>query len=86
MRIPPFNVISRRPIPEIALTRKNLFSKFCKQGGKLDYSRYSQIYFLPYVITGNLLATHFRNGDCQRSLSLSTILYILSFNWTVAYH
>ena len=35
-----FNVISRRSTPESFLSRKTLFSKFCKQGGKLDYSKY----------------------------------------------
>ena len=35
-----FNAISRRYTPEIVL------SKYCKQGGKLDYSRYSQVSLL----------------------------------------
>ena len=37
-----------------------LFSKFCKQDCKLDYSRYCQEPLLTlYVITRKLLATHF---------------------------
>ena len=45
-----FNVISRTP--EMVLSRKNCFSKFCKQN---DKQRYCQVSF---IITGKLLATH----------------------------
>ena len=56
--MPLFN--SRRSTLEIVLSRKNLFSKFCKQGDKLDYSKHSQVtLYLPYVINGELLASHF---------------------------
>ena len=37
--MPPFNIISSRSTPEI-------ISKFCEQGGKLNYSRYSQVSLL----------------------------------------
>ena len=40
-------------------------SKFCKQGGNLDYSRYSQVNLLTLAIiniTGKLI--FIRNGDC----------------------
>ena len=39
--MPSFSAISRRYIPYIVSSKK---SKFCKQGGKLDYSRYSLFY------------------------------------------
>ena len=35
--MPSFNTISRRHTPE---------TKYCKQGGKLDYGRYSQVSLL----------------------------------------
>ena len=39
--------------------------KFCKQCGRLNYSRYSHVSLLTFVITGKLLASHFiRDGDC----------------------
>ena len=46
---PAFIVISSQSTPEIVhvLSRKELFFKFCKQGGKLDYSIYSQVSLLP---------------------------------------
>ena len=33
--------------------------KFCKQCGRLNYSRYSHVSLLTFVITGKLLASHF---------------------------
>ena len=47
---------------QIVSSRKK--SKFCKQGGKLDYSRYSQVSLLKIT----------------SYISLSAILYILSFS------
>ena len=41
--VPRFNVISRRSTSEIVLSINNLFSKCCKQDGKLDYSRYCDL-------------------------------------------
>ena len=66
----PFIVISRRSTPEIILSRKKILfsSKLCKHGGKLDYSRYSQVSLLT-------LCYHWQTLDCQRSLSAK--LYIL---------
>ena len=48
-------------------------SNFCKQGGKLDHSRYSQVSLLNIFMTGNLF--FFRNGGSQTSMSLSAIFY-----------
>ena len=42
--------------PHQKLFFQGFFSKFCKQDGKLYYSRYCKF---SYVITGKLLATHF---------------------------
>ena len=36
-----FNVISRWSTPEIVL--RIIFSKYCKQGGELDYGGYPQV-------------------------------------------
>ena len=78
----PFNDISRKSIPEIVLS--NLFSKLCKQGGKLDYNRYSQISLLTYVITSKLI--FIRYGDLPKiTISLCNTLHTL-FQSTVACH
>ena len=69
----PFNVISRRFTPEIR--------KFCKPGGKLDYSRYSQVSLLTLC---HHWKTHNKSGDCQRSLCLSAILHILDVLTTLS--
>ena len=42
--MPSFNAISRRYTINCSLMK--MFSKFCKQGGKLEYSRYSQVSLL----------------------------------------
>ena len=83
----PVKVISRRSTPEIVFSRI-FFSNLCKQGGKLDYSRYSQVSLLTLCYHLKTLSNSFyiRNGNCQRLLSLSAILYKLPFNSTVAYH
>ena len=40
--MPSFNAISRRYTKIVLLAQEKY--KFCKQGGKLDYSRYSQVH------------------------------------------
>ena len=42
--MPSFNAISRRYTKNLLLAQEKY--KFCKQGGKLDYSRYSQVSLL----------------------------------------
>ena len=42
MTMPSFNAISRRYTKILLLAQEKY--KFCKQGGKLDYSRYSQVH------------------------------------------
>ena len=74
------NAISRRSTPEIVLSSNNL--NFSSKVANWNYSTYSQVFLLT-------LCYHFsfiRNGDCQRSLSLFVILYVLSFNLRVLYH
>ena len=36
--------------------------KFCKQCGRMNYSRYSHVSLLTFVITGKLI--FIRDGDC----------------------
>ena len=45
--VPPFNFISRRSTLDMVLSRKNLFSKFCKQYGKLDIVDIVKYLYLP---------------------------------------
>ena len=59
--VPPFNIISRNSYQKLFFQEKIFFSKFCKQGGKLDYSRYSQVSLLTLCYHWQTL----RNGDFQ---------------------
>ena len=76
--MPTFNATSRRYTPEIALPRNLNYSSKVANWNIVDIFKY----LIYYVITGISI----RNGDYQRLLYLSTILYILSFNLRVVYH
>ena len=66
MTVPPFNVILRRSTPEIVLSLKNIFSKFCKQDGKLVYSRYCQVSLLALCYHSQTLSKLFLKYGVRR--------------------
>ena len=74
--MPPFDINSRRSTPEIVQNSASKVANWII----VDILKY--LYECYVIITGKLIFI----DDCQRSRSPFAILYILSFNWTVAYH
>ena len=68
--MPSFNTASRRFTPEIVKK-----SKFCKQGGKLDYSRYSQVFFINLMLSLATLRGAIAHG-VSRSIKFSQIFCV----------
>ena len=59
--------------PEIVLSRKKILFKIPQVRWQTDYSRYSQVCLLNYLVFTI-------NGDCQRSLyNLSAILLLVGY-------